>query len=84
MSTLKNGFYVQIKYTDRIKLIFSDLLGNIIYIWDSPIFNYINNITPFAIYMNSDTCEFYNGLLYDITVENTATNLNFKSNFNIS
>jgi hypothetical protein len=85
MTCLRTGFYVQIKYyNNSITLIFLDLSGNIVYTWISPSITYINNITPFVIYMDVNTCDFYNGILYDITNGNTASYLDFKSNFNIS
>ena len=38
---------------------------------------------PFSIYMDLDSCSFFNGILYDITSDLSATYLNFKSNFNV-
>ena len=84
MTVLKAGFYVQIKYSDNITLTFLDLNGNIIYTWISTAITYINNITPFVIYMDMDICNFNNGILYDITSGLTTTYLDFKSNFNIT
>ena len=63
-------------------MIFRDLIGNITYSWTSSNITYINNQSPFVIYLDS-TCEFYNGILYDITPNNTTTYLDFKNKFNL-
>ena len=84
--TLLIGFYCSIKYNinGTLNITFIDLNGNIIYSWISPItINYFNNIIPFCIYSDIDSCNFHNGILYDITTNLSATYLDFKSNFGL-
>ena len=82
---MQTGVYIEIIYNlANITINFLDLSGTIIYNWVSPItITYINNYTPFTIYINSDTFSFYNGILYDITSTKLSTYTTFKSRFNI-
>jgi hypothetical protein len=86
MPCLLAGFYSIIKYFNNyITIEFVDLNGTSIYTWTSPIsITYTNNQAPFNIYMDSDTCNFYNGILYDITSGLTSTYSDFNTKFNIT
>ena len=82
---MKVGAYIEIIYDlQYIKIRFLELSGNLIYSWTTPTaINYINNYTPFSIYTDVDSINFYNGILYDISPTKISTFLDFNSRFNI-